>query len=318
MRRAEKDPPGMVLQPKLLISRSRSARAFCLLNVSRERRAGFALVAVIWTLGLIVLLAAALIVGARYRARLSSDFTSLVQTERAAESAVNLAIVTALSAGPASDIKFPLSCQMPGGEQATISIEEENGKVDLNTATPAALARFFTALTRDQSKGLQIAARIQEFRDKARKPAPAADGKAPPPAAPAFTTIMQLDELSGLPAPLFRTALRFVTVRSGRNEPDLEAATPAMRQLLGADQNKPPQKRGLAAGASVTIRADINAPGGNRYMREALVTLAAENGRPFTIREWRHGDLLPAIDAMMANQARDIGRCVERSAAPSS
>src|SRR5262249_36685259 len=116
----------MVLQRNLSVSRSRAPVGFSLFSVSQDRRAGFALVAVIWTLGLIVLLAAALIVGARYRARLSSDFTSLAQTERAAESAVNLAIATALSTGPASEVKFPLRCQLPGGEWATISIEDEN------------------------------------------------------------------------------------------------------------------------------------------------------------------------------------------------
>ena len=46
---------------------------------------------------------------------------------------------------------------------------------------------------------------------------------------PGFTTIMQLDQIDGVSPRLFRTALRFVTVRSGRPEPDADAASPALR-----------------------------------------------------------------------------------------
>jgi general secretion pathway protein K len=40
----------------------------------------------------------------------------------------------------------------------------------------------------------------------------------------------------------------------------------------------------------VTFRADVAAPDGTRFVREALISFA-ENGRPYLIREWRHGDI---------------------------
>ena len=106
----------------------------------------------IWTLGLITLLGMAVIVGARYRTKTSSNYASVTAAEMAAESAVNLAIATALAATPEQAVNFPLRCRLPGGERATITVEEETGKIDLNTASPAALTRLSPRSRGDQSQ----------------------------------------------------------------------------------------------------------------------------------------------------------------------
>ena len=265
---------------------------------SRASQSGFALVAVIWTLGLITLLGMAVIVGARYRTKTSSNYASVTAAEMAAESAVNLAIATALAATPEQAVNFPLRCRLPGGERATITVEEETGKIDLNTASPAALTRFFTALTGDQSKGGRIAAQIVEFRKPKAQGAPSTG-----PAETRFTTIMQLDQIDGMSPRLFRAALRHITVRSGRPEPDMEAASPAMLRLLNVEPKQATARRGLPVGGSMTIRADISASDGARFIREALVSLEGGNGRPYVIREWRRGD----IDSSSARQERSQG-----------
>ena len=283
------------------------------------QRAGFALVAVIWSLGLIALLALALIMGARYRAKVSSSYASHAANELAAESAINLAIATVLAGPGEQKVEFPLRCRMPGGERAMIDVEEEAGKIDLNTATPAVLARLFTALTGDQSAGTRIAARVIEFRDLARTRPKPANAATTDPATPAFVTIMQLDQVSGMSAPLFRTALRFVTVRSGRAEPDPDAATPAMLRLLDkAPKRQPAAKRGLPLGGSVTVRADISGPDGTRFIREALVSLGVENGRPFVIREWRRGDIETPVAGETRDRSRGIASCFTPGGAPAS
>ncbi|MEH2628607.1 general secretion pathway protein K [Bradyrhizobium sp. AZCC 1719] len=255
----------------------------------KTSQSGFALVAVIWTLGLITLLGMAVIVGARYRTKTSSNYAAVAAAEMAAESAVNLTIATALGATPDQGVNFPLRCRLPGGERATITVEEETGKIDLNTASPAALTRFFTALTGDQSRGTRIAAHVVEFRNPKAQAAPATK-----PAEARFTTVMQLDQIDGMSPRLFRTALRHVTVRSGRPEPDMDAASPATLRLLNVQPKQTPRKRGLPAGGSITIRADISAADGTRFIREALVSLESGNGRPFVIREWRRGDIDPS------------------------
>lgn len=241
----------------------------------------------IWTLGLVTLLGMAVIVGARYRTKTSSSYASVAAAEMAAESAVNLAISATLTATPEQAANFPLRCRLPGGERATITAEEETGKVDLNTASLPALTRLFTALAGDQSAGTRLAAQIVEFRKPKTQGAPAAAA----PAAARFTTILELDQIDGIPPRLFRAALRYVTVRSGKAEPDMEAASPAMHRLLNVAAKPNAARRGMPAGGSMTIRADISSPDGTRFIREALVSLEAGNGRPYVIREWRRGDI---------------------------
>jgi general secretion pathway protein K len=227
-------------------------------------------------------------VGARYRTRASSSYASVVVAETAAESAINLGITTALNRGAGQSVKFPLRCRMPGGERVLVNVEEEAGKIDLNTASPTVLTRFFTALTRDQSLGTKITAGIVEFRNQKRTDDKAAAANAP--AAARFSTIMQLDQIEGISPWILRTALRLVTVRSGRTDPDMDAASPSMHRLLGREQTPVSPTRGLPAGGSITIRADVASPDGSRYIREALISFG-ENGRPFLVREWRHGDI---------------------------
>lgn len=267
----------------------------------RRRDRGFALIAAIWSLGLITLLGLTLIVGARYRAKTSSDYLSMTATELAAESAVNLTIGRLLSTERDPKYRYPLSCVMPEGETATIMVEDENGKVDLNTASPQILTRFFTGLTQDQSEGMRLSARVVEFRERvqhqsqapSKSPGQSSDQAQAASPAPAFATTMQLDEVGGLPAPILKAALRLVTVHSGRTEPDMDAAVPALRRLFALAPKNRDQNKAVAAGASVTIRADVKNHGGGRFVREALVSLGVQNGRPFTIREWRHGDVGP-------------------------
>ena len=69
---------------------------------------------------------------------------------------------------------------MPGGEHVLVTVEEETGKIDLNTASPAVLTRFFTALTRDQSLGIRIAGRIVEDRDSRSQGEKAGPENGPP------------------------------------------------------------------------------------------------------------------------------------------
>jgi general secretion pathway protein K len=257
---------------------------------------GFALVAVVWSLGLISLLGIAVMVGARYRTKVVSSVSAAVEVAAAAESAVNLGITAAVGTAASQDLEFPLRCRMPGGETATITIEFEAGKVDLNTATPAILTMLFAELTRDQTTGARIAARVLAFRrppsdpsDQSGSQMQSANGKADDGWQGGFVTILQLDQIDGISPQLFHMALRFVTVRSKRPVPDAATASAALRGLLNLEGDASAPAPGQTTITDMTIRADVSAPKGDRFIREALVSIGSENGRPFVIREWRRG-----------------------------
>lgn len=271
--------------------RSRLRRSRCPDAQHRTSR-GFALVSVIWGLGLVTLLAMTLIVGARYRARTAAAGGTVVAAAAIAESAVNLAISSLLAGQP-----VPARCRMPDGSSVAIATEDETGKIDLNTATPQVLETFFVALTRSKPLGSQLAANVERFRKSGpslptTNASTGSNGSAPA-KSPGFTTIMQLDQIDGLSPTLFRAATRHTTVSSGRPEPLADAATPALRALMGmkpgTSETRPPVSNG-----SFTLRADVSESHGSRYVREVLVTLGAGSGQPYAIREWRRGDVDPS------------------------
>ncbi|MDA9521378.1 hypothetical protein XI06_13665 [Bradyrhizobium sp. CCBAU 11434] len=247
-------------------------------------RRGFALVTVIWGLGLLTLLGTVVIVGARYRAKTAVADGMVASTAAAAESAVNLAISVVLD--PLPGPSFPRRCRLPEGERVDIAVEEEIGKIDLNAANLPTLERFFVGLTRDKALGSRIAQNIVDF----RKP-PQPSNAAGQTRNSGFSTIMELDRIDGISPSIFRAAVRFTTVLSGRVEPAPEAATADLRILMNLDPSRPARRRPALPG-NVTIRADVSAPDGSRYIREALVTFGAASGQPYAIREWRRGDVV--------------------------
>jgi general secretion pathway protein K len=272
-----------------------------LTNLFRHRgqsTKGFALIAVIWTLGLISLLSVAAMVGTKYRIRLASKLSSVVEASAAAESAINLGIVAARQMASGQTIGNPLRCRLPGGEMITVAIEDEAGKVDLNSAAPAVLIGLFSALSHDQAIGNKITAQILAFRDanggepnSSGTKAHAADNKHDDQGSASFATILQLDQIDAISPKLFREALGFVTVRSGSAEPTGAAASLALRELLNLDPKTQSPTPDSATMSEVTIRADVGASNGVHYIREALVSLGAESRPPYVIREWRRGNL---------------------------
>jgi len=280
-------------------------------------RHGFALITVIWGLGLLTLLGAAVIVGARYRARASLADSSVLSSAAAAESAVNFAIASILS--PAPNTSFPKTCRMPGGEQAEIVVEEEVGKIDINAAGLPTLERFFAAVAQDKSLGSKIAQNVVNFRKslqrkEAGNPKETGDQAVPannqtPPANAAnavkssgFSTVLELDQIDGMSPALLRSVAHYTTILSGRAEPIPEAMTPALRLLMGLDPGRT-ERRSPTLPGSFTIRADIRAIDGSRYIREAVVSFGATSSQPYTIREWRRGDIVGGAASQSSNKS---------------
>ena len=118
-----------------------------------------------------------------------------------------------------------------------------------------------------------------------------------------MTITLAVDAMGGDHGPRVTVpaSLRFV-----EDTPDgaviLVGLEPALRTALAASRS-PARDR-------VTIRADVRSPDSSRYIREALISFG-ENGRPFLVREWRHGDIDPAAAASSAS--RDDNQGSERN-----
>jgi general secretion pathway protein K len=286
---------------------------------------GFALVLVIWGLGLIALIALTVITAGRYRILTAANLIENAKAEALAEAGVNLIrleLRAALSGGSLSTLRFttngePLLCTMPQGALAALSIEDEGGKADLNTASPRLMSALLRGFGAGSEEADQIAAAITEFSrpaanavlDDVTVRAYAADGRIYGPKKGPFETVLELDQVIGMRFDLLRAVLPYVTVHSRNPGVDPRVAAPALlaalaglgptsvAQLAGAkrDGAREAMVRGIplqflspSTGQSFLVRAEVRTLAGGTFAREAIVELAAGE-MPDGLREWRRG-----------------------------
>jgi len=289
--------------------------------VTGER--GFALVLVIWGLGLISLIALTVITSGRNRILAAANLIENAKAEALAEAGINLRrleLRAAFSGG--SPIQFatngePVLCTMPQGALAALAVEDEGGKADLNSAPPrpvSALLRGFGAGSREAD---QVAGAIAEFSrpaanvvlDDVAFRAYAADGRAYGPKKGPFETVLELDQVMGMRLDLLRAVLPYVTVHSGNPGVDPRVAAPALLAALAGDEparvaqladaarghrageaprGVPSQFLSPSAGRGFLVRAEVRSPAGGSFAQEAIVELAAGE-TPDELREWRRG-----------------------------
>lgn len=265
---------------------------------ANQGRGGFILVVVIWSLGLITILASIGIVGARFRGRATADIEAEATALAAADSGISLGILQASRQAPNIGWTAPLRCLLPGNQHLTVAIADEVGKVDLNMAPRTLLTVLFSSLTHDDVQGAHIAADIIAFREPVRDSVDdesmrryRADEKPEGAKRAPFVTSLELDQVVGISPALFRAALPFVTVRAKRSDVDFSRATPAMRQLFRVGEVKavPALPEG---GREVTIRSDATTSTGARSVWEVLASIRSDvGGVSYVIHEWRRADV---------------------------
>lgn len=292
-------------------------------HCSRER--GFALILVIWGLGLISLVALTVVTAERYRILAAANLIESGKAEALAEAGVNLRrleLRAAFSSGSPKMLQLtsgePLLCTMPHGTLAALAAEDEGGKADLNTASPkliSALLRGFGARSEEADR---LAEAIAEFSrptanavlDDVAYRTYAADGRAYGPKKGPFETVLELDQVIGMRIDLLRSVLPYVTVHSRKPGVDPRVAAPALLAALAGDE--PPRvaqlvgalrsdRAGDAAssgvplqflspstGRSFLVRAEVRTSAGGSSAREAIVEMGGE--MLDELREWRRGE----------------------------
>ena len=287
---------------------------------------GFALVLVIWGLGLISLIALTVITAGRYRILAAANLIENAKAEALAEAGVNLLrleLRAAYSSGSPNTLRFatngdPLLCTMPQGALAALAVEDEGGKADLNTASPKLMAALLRGFGAGSEEADHVAAAIAEFSrpaanvvlDDVAFRAYAADGRAYGPKKGPFDTVLELDQVIGMRPDLLRAVLRYVTVHSRSPGVDPRVAAPALlaalaglepatvAQLVGAaprdrpgvatHRGVPSQFLSPSTGRSFLVRAEVRMPAGGSFVQEAIVELASGE-MPDELREWRRG-----------------------------
>lgn len=312
----------------------------------RNDKTGFALVIVIWGLGVITLLIVAFMTTARLRLQAAFNIAGATQARLVADGAANAAILSLLSernlAAAPDQARVhdgaPQFCVMDVAVVAVV-IEDEGGKVDLNSATPELLTAMLAGLGAAPSDAAAIAKAIVAFRTtpptneiSTKDTSYEASGRTFGPKRAPFETVLELDQVIGVEKELFHAVLPFVTIHSRAPGVDPAAASPALFAALAGfslgevralaqtpfpnrlnrkDPRFPSVFKQSGERVAFLVHAEAVLPAGQMSVSETLVDLNQSGAAPFAIREVRNGATRYGADlrAMLLGGAPRLPNC---------
>jgi len=291
-----------------------------------DRQQGYALVAVLWVIMLLSLIAAAVLSLTRTETNLARNLIESGRAEALADAGVHRAIAALLLRDVAARPRADGSAYhwQFYEDDVLISVQDEAGKIDLNHAPDRLLAGLFKAVGFDPEATNRLVAAVRDYADAddlrrlngaedaeyiaADRPSGAKDAP--------FNSLDELQQVLGISRELFDTIAPALTIYSGQRNLDPRTAPRlALLAMPGATPEQVDailQARALAAeeaslggegppdmtqpeavntapsrGGIVTIRATAETAGGAKFERLAVVQIGDDPRLPFTIREWR-------------------------------
>jgi general secretion pathway protein K len=197
--------------------------------------------------------------------------------------------------------------------KVSISIVDEDGKVDLNAASGDVLDGLFKAAGVADDKAHRLSAAVQDWRrpgdaaspNGAKKPQYDAAGLGYGPRNGPFATVEEARMVLGMDANTWTAVAPALTIWSGRERPNAEHAQPlalaAIPGLGRAGADAILAKRGQADGATVaggngvthTIRAEAILDDGTRSSLTSTIRLRGirSGNQPYAVLRWREGDV---------------------------
>jgi general secretion pathway protein K len=201
------------------------------------------------------------------------------------------------------------------GARVRITIVDESGKVDLNSADVGLLTRLFTVVGVDQAKSAAIAAAIADWRDAdslsqpqggAEDPAYASAGLSWGSKDAPFDTVAELEQVLGMTPRIYAKVAPLLTVYSGQGQPDPQFASAEVLQALGVDPTPilaqrnartPSPEAALLGGGSGTYSIDSRARlrDGRQAVLRVVVRAGISDvpGSAYTALRWEQGATTP-------------------------
>jgi general secretion pathway protein K len=265
--------------------------------MSDRREEGIALIAVLWMLTLLSIVAAALSLETHFSTRIARNTAENAAVRAAADAGIQRAILDlATSTGAPTDGpgKFRADGTVYTWQFAHstvhISVRDEGSKIDLNQAPEALLAALFASVGVDPGKAQSLADAIADYRDDDNLPRPRGAEEAEyrdaglawgPKNAP-FQTVEELQQVLGMTPEIY-----------GRVAPDLSvysitATLPATtdERLTGVLRQAGFTSLANSPMIIFSIRAEAKSANGGVFVREAVVQSYPDQA---WILSWRQG-----------------------------
>lgn len=298
---------------------------------TRSPEQGFTFLVVIWALSILIVLS--VVFGASTSAHLKAVSNAIdnARAEAVADAGIALAVLDRLRWHTAGgQARFPrdggaVACGIGNGDRILIAVEDEVGKVDINTADERHVAAALVAAGLAEREAGRLAARILDYSDSddRRRPngAEAADyrkeGRDGPKNRP-LDAIEEVEQVPGVPQGLAVTLLPYATVYSGQQTIDRSFASPRLTAVLAGggraavelaattrmiDSRAGSQQRGASAGMPAAgaggrafrIVAEALTPQGAVFVREAVLEFTAPGPAGYRLRRWRKASRLTGM-----------------------
>ena len=291
-----------------------------------RREQGFALVLVIWGLGIVSLLIVAVMTTGRQHAVVVRNLIDNRQAEFLAEAGIAL-LQLRLSAQRrtgavrihAASADHPIVCLLTREVVAALTVRDEQGKIDLNAATPGLLSAALRGFGLPRDAAAALEANIADFtrpeRGKSTRLPPSntrrrRDNPRYAPKFGPFESIYELGRVPGFGPERLKRIEPFVTVHSHNPGIDPMVAPQRLLAVLAARPGFAPVRGGgaprltgrvraeLAAAIPANVispsrqqvyalRAEVLMPSGAKRALEAIVVFGAGTHTQI-VREWRN------------------------------
>lgn len=281
---------------------------------------GFVLVTVIWLSAILAAFAVSVSVSVRSHALFARNAASGALAAGIADgllqlTALDLAHASQAARGARADGSWR-ACRWSKAAQAWISVQDQNGLVDLNMASAPLMIALLRGLGLPPDQALVMSGAMRDYRDADSNagqggPEPSAYPGRPfgPKNAP-FDAVEELDQIPGMTPELLQRLRSLATVSSQQPGIDFAAAPDALLQALHISR---------AAGASSpfagargspvsAITVAVQLADGTRFVRRALLEWTDQPNQPFVTTSWDSqpwpASLGPASSsACLANEA---------------
>lgn len=300
------------------------------LSIKAISQKGFIHITVIWGLGLLTLLMLSFVVTSFNHRKTTINMLENARAESFADAGVKIAILDLVNTAKLLPDKWrfshngqPISCSLQNKAILSISVQDEEGKIDLNTAGEGLLRALMTSLGLDEKTAGKYVDHIIDFRDTdnvrrlngAEQAEYTAANLSYGPKNFPFQHVTELDQVVGLPSSVVQRIMPFVTIYSKRAGFDISVIPKAMLETLnltGIDTtNKEPQQRSTAENPaktnlriyalasqrqtfSITVQAKTDI--GGYYTRHAVISLSGQKDKPYNIKLWERSRKTDAIE----------------------
>lgn len=293
-------------------------------------RRGIALLAVLWVLALLALMAASFMRTTRTETSLARNLMENAKAQGLADAGVELAAARLLQ--PVSDGGWILGDSvhvfvLDDGE-VRVAIADEASKIDLNVAEEDLLQALFRAAGVEDADSTALAHAIIDFRDpdSLRQLRGAEDddyaeaGYAYGANDSPFDIVEELQQVKGMTAALYKKVAPALTVHSHRPHPNDSAASPLVLAALAVRTSEDPASDPATSGqsdaeirlaqsgaigrtaqrsriATYSVHAEGRTAGGAVFARDAILRLRGNSDAPYLVLNWRQGQRVLFIDA---------------------